>query len=106
MEKGESSMKKLFSRQFQKTKAIADSLSVNVPKFRGLRHLVSTLRYSIDGFCACFRNEIAFRQELLLGAFTLVAVIVSKLDSMILCRCFLLCLRSSGRACYFFTTSS
>ncbi|MBR2772952.1 MAG: diacylglycerol kinase [Bacteroidales bacterium] len=69
-------MKKLFSRQFQKTKAIADSLSVNVPKFRGLRHLVSTLRYSIDGFCACFRNEIAFRQELLLGAFTLVAVIV------------------------------
>jgi hypothetical protein len=24
---------------------------------------------------------------------------------MILCRCFLLCLRSSGRPCYFFTTS-
>ena len=67
-------MKKFFSMQFRKTKTSADGLPVNNPKFRGLRHLVSALRYSIDGFCACFRKEAAFRQELLLGVFTLVAV--------------------------------
>ena len=69
-------MKKFFSMQFRKTKASADSLSGNNQKFRGLRHLVAAFRYSMDGFCACFRKETAFRQELLLGVFTLVAVVV------------------------------
>lgn len=31
--------------------------------YRGIAHLFSALRYSAHGFRACFRDELAFRQE-------------------------------------------
>lgn len=33
----------------------------------GIAHLVSAARYTLDGFKGCFKTEVAFRQEILLG---------------------------------------
>jgi diacylglycerol kinase (ATP) len=39
---------------------------MNEQKKKGLSHLISALRWSWDGLCAAFRDEAAFRQELVL----------------------------------------
>lgn len=33
----------------------------------GMAHLVSAARYTLDGFRGCYKTEVAFRQEILLG---------------------------------------
>lgn len=33
----------------------------------GIAHLVSAARYTLDGFKGCYKTEVAFRQEILLG---------------------------------------
>ena len=38
---------------------------------RGLRRLINALGYSRDGIAAAWRNEAAFRQEILLAAIAL-----------------------------------
>ena len=43
---------------------------------QGVPHMISATRFSIDGFKACFRHEMAFRQEMLIGLANLVAVAV------------------------------
>ena len=42
--------------------------------FFGARHLLSASRHTIEGFKACFKSEIAFRQEVIVGVLNLTAV--------------------------------
>ena len=46
----------------------------------GVTHVISATRFSIDGFKACFRHEMAFRQEILIGVANLAAVAVLPLS--------------------------
>lgn len=57
-----------------------DKIPVGVPKFIGLRHLLSTFRFSYDGFLSCFKSEVAFRQELICAIVNLIAVCVLPLS--------------------------
>ena len=44
------------------------------PANLGARHLASAARHTIDGFKACFKSEVAFRQEVFVGVLNLIAV--------------------------------
>ena len=44
------------------------------PANLGARHLASAARHTIDGFKACFKSEVAFRQEVFIGVLNLIAV--------------------------------
>ena len=48
---------------------------------QGVPHMISATRFSIDGFKACFRHEMAFRQEMLIGLANLVAVLPLKVPT-------------------------
>ena len=50
------------------------ALLSTIPTLLGARHLLSAARHTVDGFRACFRSEIAFRQEVLVGVLNLIAV--------------------------------
>ena len=43
-------------------------------RFFGLGHLISTFRFSYDGFLACFKSEVAFRQEIMCAVVNVIAV--------------------------------
>lgn len=40
-----------------------------------VKHATLALKYSFQGFRSCFKNEVAFKQEVLLGAINLIAVL-------------------------------
>lgn len=40
-----------------------------------VKHATLALKYSFQGFVACFKNEVAFKQEVLLGIINLLAVV-------------------------------
>lgn len=42
---------------------------------KDVRHVSLALGYSFNGFIACFKNETAFRQEVVLGIANLIAVL-------------------------------
>ena len=39
------------------------------------KHCVNALKYSFQGFKACFKNEVAFKQEMFIGIINLIAVL-------------------------------
>jgi diacylglycerol kinase (ATP) len=43
---------------------------------KNFRHATLALKYSFHGFIGCFKNEVAFRQEVILGVANLIAVLV------------------------------
>lgn len=43
---------------------------------KDVKHVTLALGYSFNGFVACFRNETAFRQEVVLGIVNLIAVLL------------------------------
>jgi diacylglycerol kinase (ATP) len=54
---------------------------------RGLQRLLNAARYSVDGFCAAWANEDAFRQEVLLAVVMIpigLAVPVSIVEKILL----------------------
>ena len=53
---------------------LSNAVPMAVPKFLGLRHLLSTFRFSYDGIVSCLKSEIAFRQEIFLAIVNLIAV--------------------------------
>ena len=46
----------------------------------GVRHLLTTFRFSYDGFISCFKSEVAFRQEVICAIVNLIAVSVLPLS--------------------------
>lgn len=40
----------------------------------GFKHLLAAFKYSVNGLCAAFKNETAFRHELLFGVPHIIAV--------------------------------
>ena len=46
----------------------------------GIAHLFSALRYSVQGFVAAFRDEVAFRQECLIAVPHFIAVVCLPLE--------------------------
>ncbi len=52
-------------------KKISDEVSKN------FKHVTLALKYSFQGFVACFKNEVAFRQEVVLGIVNLVAAVIT-----------------------------
>lgn len=47
---------------------------MNINCTTGLVHIVSALKYSLQGLRAAYKNEVAFRQELLLGLLNLAGL--------------------------------
>ena len=45
----------------------------NLPE-KHFKHCVNALKYSLQGFIACFKNEVAFKQEVFVGILNLIAV--------------------------------
>lgn len=43
---------------------------------KDVKHVSLALGYSFNGFTACFKNETAFRQEVIIGIANLIAVIL------------------------------
>ncbi|NNF46984.1 MAG: diacylglycerol kinase [Desulfofustis sp.] len=50
---------------------------------KGMARLVAALRYSLQGIVACYRNEEAFRQEVIVFAVLLVVIILMPVSGMI-----------------------
>ena len=48
--------------------------------FCGIKHFLSTFRFAYDGFIACFKSEVAFRQELAIFILNTLAVVFLPLD--------------------------
>ena len=46
----------------------------------GFWHFLSTFRFAYDGFAACFKSEVAFRQELIMVIFNTLAVVFLPLE--------------------------
>lgn len=52
-------------------------------KERGLSHLLAAFKYSASGLCAAFKNETAFRHELLFGVPHVIAVTLLPMPMLI-----------------------
>ncbi|MBT8353349.1 MAG: diacylglycerol kinase [Desulfofustis sp.] len=52
-------------------------------KNKGWARLVAALRYSLQGIVACYRNEEAFRQEVIVFGVLLVVIILMPVSGMI-----------------------
>ncbi|MBT8328517.1 MAG: diacylglycerol kinase [Desulfofustis sp.] len=50
---------------------------------KGMARLVAALRYSLQGIVACYRNEEAFRQEVIVFGVLLVVIILMPVSGMI-----------------------
>lgn len=59
---------------------VIERVAFTAPPFLGIRHLLSTVRCTIDGFKACFKSEVAFRQEVFIGVINLIAIVVLPLQ--------------------------
>lgn len=50
---------------------------------KGLARLISALRYSLQGIVACYRNEEAFRQEVIVFGLLLVAIVLIPVSGLV-----------------------
>lgn len=50
---------------------------------KGLARLISALRYSLQGIAACYRNEEAFRQEVIVFGLLLVAIVLIPVSGLV-----------------------
>lgn len=58
----------------------AESTSVHRGLFYEIAHMFAALKYSVNGFKMCFRDEMAFRQECVLAIPHFLMVIVLPMD--------------------------
>lgn len=50
---------------------------------KGLARLISALGYSLQGIVACYRNEEAFRQEVIVYGLLLVAIVLIPVSGLV-----------------------
>lgn len=50
---------------------------------KGLARLISALRYSLQGIAACYRNEEAFRQEVIVFGLLLVVIVLIPVSGLV-----------------------